>query len=395
MLNKKMYELGSNRSAIRDLFEYGKTLAEKIGKENVFDYTLGNPSVPCPKEVNNYICELVKSDAVSTHGYTSAQGDLATRVAIVNYNKNRYDFELNPNLIYMTCGAAAALTIVLRAIISNENEEVIAFAPFFPEYKVFTENAGGKLTVVPADEVNFETNFTALEKVINPNVQAVIINSPNNPSGTVYTPNTIKTLAEFLNKKQAEYGHPIYLIADEPYREILFDGAECPYLPAYYDNTIICYSYSKALSLPGERIGYIAVSPKVENATELYLACCGAGRSLGYVCAPSLFQKVLAKHCNLTSNPQIYKDNRDELIAMLENLGFTCVNPKGAFYLFMKSPIPDAVEFSNYAKTLGLLLVPSNTFGVNGYVRLATCVSKETVKNSKKAFTLLAEKYFK
>ena len=395
MINKKMYELGSNRSAIRDLFEYGKTLANKIGKENVFDFTLGNPSVPCPNEVNEYIANLVLTDAVSTHGYTSAQGDLATREAIVNYNARRYGFTLDANLIYMTCGAAAALTIVLRSIISNEGEEVVAFAPYFPEYKVFVENAGGTLKVTPADEVNFETNFDMLKKIVSPKTQAVIINSPNNPSGTVYSEETIIKLSKFLNEKQAEYGHPIYLLADEPYREILFDGATCPFLPKYYDNTIICYSYSKALSLPGERIGYIAVSPKCENASELYYAVCGAGRSLGYVCAPSLFQKVVAKYCDVTSNPQIYKDNRDELISMLTSLGFSCVNPKGAFYLFMKSPISDAKEFSNYAKTLGLLLVPSDTFGVEGYVRLATCVSKETVVNSKPAFTKLAEKYLK
>ena len=379
MINEKMYALGSTRSKIRELFEYGKQLSKKIGTENVFDYTLGNPSVPCPNEVTEVIVEEVQNPSI--HGYTSAQGTVEVRNAIVDYNYNRYGFKLDSNLTYMTCGAAAGLAITLRALISKPTDKVLTFAPFFPEYKVFAENAGASLVYASCDD-KFEIDFESLKTVISSDVQAVIINSPNNPSGTVYTPNTIKTLAEFLNKKQAEYGHPIYLIADEPYREILFDGAECPYLPAYYDNTIICYSYSKALSLPGERIGYIAVSPKVENATELYLACCGAGRSLGYVCAPSLFQKVLAKHCNLTSNPQIYKDNRDELIAMLENLGFTCVNPKGAFYLFMKSPIPDAVEFSNYAKTLGLLLVPSNTFGVNGYVRLATCVSKETVKNS-------------
>ncbi len=395
MLNKKMYELGSNRSAIRDLFEYGKTLAQKIGSENVFDYTLGNPSVPCPNEVNDYICDLVKTNAVQTHGYTSAQGDLATRVAICDYNKKRYGFSLDENLIYMTCGAAAALTIVLKSIISSPNEEVIAFAPYFPEYKVFVENAGATLKAVPADEVNFETNFEMLDKIICANTQAVIINSPNNPSGTVYSKQTIQKLAEFLSSKQKEYGHPIYLIADEPYREILFDGAECPYLPCYYDNTIICYSYSKALSLPGERIGYIAISPNCENAKDLYFAVCGAGRSLGYVCAPSLFQKVIAKYASATSDPSIYKDNRDELISMLKNLGFECVNPKGAFYLFMKSPIPSAKEFSEYAKTLGLLLVPSDTFGVNGYVRLATCVSKETVKNSQKAFEKLANHYFK
>lgn len=394
MINKKMYELGSKRSAIRDLFEYGKVLAEKIGKENVFDYTLGNPSVPCPDVINDYICDIVKSDSIAAHSYTSAQGDLATRKAICDYNKKRYGFELNPNLIYMTCGAAAALTIVLKSIVSSENDEVIAFAPYFPEYKVFVENAGASLKVVPADEVNFETDFDMLENVINENTQAVIINSPNNPSGTVYSESTIKKLAEFLSKKEKEYSHPVYLIADEPYREILFDGAKCPYLPSYYNNTIVCYSYSKALSLPGERIGYIAVSPNCTEAEELYFAVCGAGRSLGYVCAPSLFQKVIAKYADVTSDATIYKDNRDVLINMLKNLGFTCVNPKGAFYLFMKSPVPDAVEFSNYAKTLGLLLVPSDTFGVKGYVRLATCVSKETVVNSQKAFTELAKHYF-
>lgn len=395
MINKKMYELGSNRSAIRDLFEYGKTLAQKIGAENVFDYTLGNPSVPCPDEVNEYICELVKNNSVATHGYTSAQGDLATRKAICDYNLDKYGFKLDENLIYMTCGAAAALTITLKAIISSSDEEVIAFAPYFPEYKVFVQNAGASLKVVPADEINFETDFDALEKIISDKTTAVIINSPNNPSGTVYSAATIEKLSNFLREKSAEYNHPVYLIADEPYREILFDGATCPYLPNYYENTIICYSYSKAMSIPGERIGYVAVSPKCDAANDLYFAICGAGRSLGYVCAPSLFQKVIAKYAASTSNPSVYKDNRDELIKTLTDLGFKCVNPKGAFYLFMQSPIADAKEFSDYAKTLGLLLVPSDTFGVKGYVRLATCVSKETVENSKKAFKKLAERYFK
>lgn len=395
MINKKMYELGSNRSAIRDLFEYGKTLAQKIGAENVFDYTLGNPSVPCPDEVNEYICELVKNNSVATHGYTSAQGDLATRKAICDYNLDKYGFKLDENLIYMTCGAAAALTITLKAIISSSDEEVIAFAPYFPEYKVFVQNAGASLKVVPADEINFETDFDALEKIISDKTTAVIINSPNNPSGTVYSAATIEKLSNFLREKSAEYNHPVYLIADEPYREILFDGATCPYLPNYYENTIICYSYSKAMSIPGERIGYVAVSPKCDAANDLYFAICGAGRSLGYVCAPSLFQKVIAKYAASASNPSVYKDNRDELIKTLTDLGFKCVNPKGAFYLFMQSPIADAKEFSDYAKTLGLLLVPSDTFGVKGYVRLATCVSKETVENSKKAFKKLAERYFK
>jgi aspartate aminotransferase len=246
---------------------------------------------------------------------------------------------------------------------------------------------------VTCDEVNFSINLEEFEKSITSKTRGLIINSPNNPAGTVYDEDTIKAISCILDKKQKEYGYPIYIIADEPYREILFDGATCPYIPSYYDNTIICYSYSKALSLPGERIGYIAVSPKCENASDLYLTIMGAGRALGYVCAPSLFQKVLAKHADKVSNPNPYKDNRDILIKTLTDLNFTCVNPKGAFYLFIKSPIADAVEFSNHAKKYGLLLVPSDSFGVKGYLRLATCVDKKTAVNSKDAFVLLAKEF--
>ncbi|MBO5888978.1 MAG: pyridoxal phosphate-dependent aminotransferase [Clostridia bacterium] len=390
MLNEKMIALGSSRSVIRELFEYGKILKEKVGEENVFDFTLGNPYVPCPDEVNDYAIEVIKNDK-SAHAYTSAQGDLLARKAICDYNYNKYGYKLNENLIYMTCGAAAAIKIAFSSIISDCNEEILAVAPFFPEYRVFAETSGAKFNYVNCDEENFLVDFNELEKSINKNTRALIINTPNNPSGAVYDENTIIKISEILDKKQKEYGYPIYLISDEPYREILFDGAVCPFVPKYYKNTIICYSYSKALSLPGERIGYVAISPEADLKEDLYFAIMGAGRALGYVCAPSLWQKVLIKHANKTSETIPYKDNRDILIEALEKLNFKCVNPKGAFYLFVKSPIENAVEFSNIAKTYGLLLVPSDSFGVKGYIRIATCVSKDTAVNSIPYFTKLAK----
>ncbi|MBO7215111.1 MAG: pyridoxal phosphate-dependent aminotransferase [Clostridia bacterium] len=390
MINEKMYALGSTRSKIRELFEYGKQLSQKIGKENVFDYTLGNPSVPCPEEVTNVIVNEVKNPSI--HGYTSAQGTIEVRKAISDYNLNRYGFKLDPDLTYMTCGAAAGLAITLRALISSPSDKVLTFAPFFPEYKVFTENAGGSLVYAKCNEV-FDIDFESLEETICPEVQAIIINSPNNPSGTVYGEDTVIKLAKFLEDKQKEYGHAIYLITDEPYREILFDGAVCPFIPNYYDNTVVCYSYSKALSVPGERIGYVSVSPKAENAQKLYLAIAGAGRSLGYVCAPSLFQKVVELCVDKVSDSQVYKDNRDVLVSNLEKLGFDCVNPKGAFYVFMKSPIESAEEFSDVAKTFGILVVPSDSFGVKGYVRFATCVSPDLIKRSLPALEKLAKHF--
>ena len=385
-----MYALGSTRSKIRELFEYGKQLSKKIGAENVFDYTLGNPSVPCPETVTDVIVEEVKNPSI--HGYTSAQGTVEVRKAISDYNFDRYGFRLNPDLTYMTCGAAAGLAITLRALISAETDKDLTFAPFFPEYKVFAENAGGNLIFAGSDE-NFEIDFNSLEQTITSEVQAVIINSPNNPSGTVYSEETVIRLANFLREKEKEYNHAIYLITDEPYREILFDGAVCPFIPKYYDNTVVCYSYSKALSLPGERIGYVSVSPNAENAQKLYLAIAGAGRSLGYVCAPALFQKVVERCVDKTSDSSIYKDNRDLLVSTLKNLGFTCANPKGAFYVFMKSPIDSAEEFSDVAKTFGLLVVPSDSFGVKGYVRLATCVSPDLIKRSIPTLEKLAKHF--
>ncbi|MBR6737090.1 MAG: pyridoxal phosphate-dependent aminotransferase [Clostridia bacterium] len=390
MINEKMYALGATKSKIRELFEYGKELSAKIGAENVFDYTLGNPSVPCPEKVTSVIINEVQNPSI--HGYTSAQGNLPVRKAICNYNLKRYGFELSPELTYMTCGAAAGLAITLKAIISSPSDKVLTFAPYFPEYKVFAENAGATLITAPCSEV-FDIDAKLVKDVICSDVQAVILNSPNNPSGTVYTEDALISLASLLQSKEKEYGHPIYLIADEPYREILFDGAVCPFIPKYYKNTVICYSYSKALSVPGERIGYVSVSPSCDNAQKLYLAIAGAGRSLGYVCAPSLFQKVIELCVDEVADTSIYKDNRDALIKVLNSSGFTCVNPKGAFYIFMKSPTPNAEDFCDYAKTLGLLLVPSNSFGVNGYVRLATCISPDLITRSEQAFIKLGKHY--
>lgn len=393
MINQKMKALGTTRSKIRELFEYGKALAEKIGKENVFDFTLGNPSVECPAVVNDFIAETVKKDAFAAHSYTSSQGDKKTREAVCAYNLKKYGFALDPDLVYMTCGAAAALRITFQAIISSEKDEIIALVPYFPEYKVFAEGAGAIFKEAACDK-EFKPDFKDLESKITKNTRAVIINSPNNPSGAVYNEKDVLAIAELLKRKEKEYGETIYLVSDEPYREIVFDGEGCPFIPAYYDDTVICYSYSKALSVPGERIGYVAVSPKAAYAQDLTYAVNGAGRSLGYVCAPSLFQKVVANFAGEVADINPYKENRDYLVEMLNGLGFTCANPKGAFYLFMKSPVEDAEEFSEKAKTFGILVVPSDTFGMKGYVRIATCVSEETVKRSEKAFTALAGEYF-
>ncbi len=395
MINEKMYALGSRRSIIREIFEYCKTRASEIGADKVFDFSIGNPSVPAPKEINDAIVELVQNESsVLLHGYTSAQGDLGTRTAIANHINESFGVGISPNSIYMTCGAAASLTISLRAIL-NEGEECVVFAPFFTEYRVFIENAGGKVVVSMPMERTFQIDVSDLDKKITPNTKAVIINSPNNPSGVVYSEETIKAVCSLLEKKQEEYKHPIYLIADEPYRELVFDGATVPYLMNYYDNTIVCYSYSKALSLPGERIGYIAVSPKMQDSQSVYLAVCGAGRSLGYVCAPSLFQQVIKKCVSAKVDVNAYKENRDILYSALTEYGYECVQPDGAFYLFVKALESDAYKFFERAKKKEILVVPCDDFGVSGYVRIAYCVDKQRIINALPAFKALAEEYKK
>lgn len=392
-MNKRMYELGSKRSVIREIFEFGKQRAAEVGADKVFDFSLGNPSVAPPAVVEETLETLLKAEnATALHGYTSAQGDLETRRAIASFIASKHGVKADPDLIYMTCGAAASLTITLSAI-CNKGDEVITFAPFFTEYRVFTETAGAKLVELSSDPDTFQIDFDLLEKAFSERTAAVLVNSPNNPSGVVYSEETVKKLAAMLEKKSREYGKPIYLVTDEPYRELVYGGVKVPYLTAYYKNTVVCYSYSKSLSLPGERIGYIFVCPEAEDAKRLYFAVCGAGRALGYVCAPSLFQKMIARCQGVTSDVSVYEKNRDLLVGALKEYGYTCVRPDGAFYLFVKALEEDANAFCERAKKYGLLLVPGDDFGCKGYVRIAYCVSPDMISRSLPYFKLLAEEY--
>ena len=393
--NQKMYGLGSKRSIIREIFEYSKTRAAEIGAQNVYDFSLGNPSVPAPAEVNQTITELLATEnSVLLHGYTSAQGDAGVRRVIADRIREKFNVQITPNHIYMTCGAAASLSICLKALIEeNADDECIVFAPFFTEYRVFIENAGGKIVVSRPMEKTFQIDIADFESKINERTKAVIVNSPNNPSGVVYSEETVKALCEVLKRKSAEYGKVIYLIADEPYRELVYSGVDVPYLMNYYDNTLVCYSYSKSLSLPGERIGYIAVCPTMEDGSNIYLAVCGAGRSLGYVCAPSLFQQVIARCIDAKVNVEAYKENRDLLYDNLTAYGYECVKPDGAFYLFVKALEEDAYRFFERAKAHEILVVPCDDFGVSGYVRIAYCTDKSKVIGALPAFEALAKEY--
>ena len=393
MINEKMYSLGSKRSIIREIFEYCKTRAAEIGKDKVFDFSIGNPCVEPPREISDAIIDLIKNeDSVALHGYTSAQGDAGVRAAIAEHTNKTFGTSLTEDNIYMSCGAAASLTISLKAIM-NPGDECILFAPFFTEYRVFVENAGGKVVVSTPLEKTFQIDTEDFEKKITPMTKAVIINSPNNPSGVVYSEATILAVTEVLKRKSREYAHPIYLIADEPYRELVFDGISVPYLMNYYDNTIVCYSYSKALSLPGERIGYVATCPNMEDERRVYLSICGAGRSLGYVCAPSLFQQVIKRAVGARVDIDIYRENRDILYSALTDYGYECVKPDGAFYLFVKALEEDAYKVYERAKEKELLVVPCDDFGVSGYVRIAYCVDKDRIVRSLPAFRALAESY--
>ena len=393
--NQEMFGLGSKRSIIREIFEYSKTRAQEIGADKVYDFSLGNPSVEPPKEIKDTIIDLVNnSNSVLLHGYTSAQGDLTVRKTISESINQRFNLNLTPNHIYMTCGAAASLSICLKAV-CNEGDECIVFAPFFTEYRVFVSNAGANLVVSIPEEKTFQIDIEDFKSKITPKTKAVIINSPNNPSGVVYNEQTINAVCQILKEKSAEYGQVIYLIADEPYRELVYDKVFVPYLMNYYDNTLVCYSFSKSLSLPGERIGYIAVNPSMENGDKVYLAICGAGRSLGYVCAPSMFQQIVAKCINAKVNINAYLENRDILCNALTEYGYEFVKPDGAFYLFVKALEDDAYKFYEKAKSKEILVVPCDDFGVKAYVRIAYCVDKQRIINSLSAFKMLAEEYKK
>lgn len=394
MISEKMVTLGTKKSVIREIFEYSKKRAAEIGSENVFDFSIGNPNVPAPVSVHETIKELLDSkDDYYLFGYTSAQGDADTRAAVAADLNKRFGTAFHADNFYMTCGAAASLRIVLGAL-TVPGDEYIVFTPYFPEYRVFIESAGAAMIETPADSSTFQIDFDRLSATVTAHTKGVFVNSPNNPSGVVYTEENIQKLAAFLEAKSAEYGHPIYLIVDEPYRELVYGDVEVPYLTKYYKNTLVCYSYSKSLSLPGERIGYVLVPDEVDDARTIYAAVCGSGRALGFVCAPSLIQHVIAKCAGQVSDLSVYKKNRDLLYDSLTAYGFTCVHPDGAFYLFMKTPEPDAYAFCEKAKKHELLLVPGDDFGAPGFVRIAYCVTTAQIKRALPAFKELAGEYF-
>ncbi len=393
MVNESMRLLGANRSAIRELFEYGKKRKAEIGEDRVFDFSIGNPSVPAPKEVNETLIRLLSErEFTALHGYTSAQGDAAVRAAIADYISRTQSAETDPDLIYLTAGAAASLTISLTAIL-NAGDEVILLAPFFPEYRVFVERTGAKVVSVPCDSRTLQPDFERLKASINEKTRAVIVNSPNNPTGVVLTEEHARQLAVLLTECGKKYGQVIYLIADEPYRELVYDDVTVPYLPNEYPNTIVCYSFSKSLSLPGERIGYILVSPKAVDSIAVYQAICGAGRALGFVCAPALFQYMIPSVLGMTSDLSVYDTNRQLLYNALCEDGFEVIRPNGAFYLFVKSPEEDAAAFCERAKSEELLLVASDSFGCPGFVRISYCVSTEQIKRALPPFRRLAQSY--
>ncbi|MBQ9131599.1 MAG: pyridoxal phosphate-dependent aminotransferase [Clostridia bacterium] len=393
MWNESMRMLGAKRSVIRELFEYGKRRKAEIGEENVYDFSLGNPSVPAPPVVEEALVRLLReTDPVKLHGYTSAQGDAGVRAAIADYLNRTYDAGVTADCFYLTAGAAASLTVSLTAIL-QPGDEVILLAPFFPEYRVFVERTGARVVAVSCAAPDFQPDLAALEQAITDKTRAIIVNSPNNPTGAVLTEESVIGLTDLLRRASARLGSPIYLIADEPYRELVYGDVKVPYLTNYYDDTLVCYSFSKSVSLPGERIGYILVSPRAKEFTQVYQAVCGAGRALGFVCAPGLFQYLIPSVLGVTSDLSVYDTNRALLYGALTQYGFEAVPPDGAFYLFVKALEEDASAFCERAKRFELLLVPGDDFGCPGYVRIAYCVSTEQIRRSLPAFRKLAESY--
>ena len=393
MIAQEMMKLGYQSSVIRAISEYGAKRKKEIGAENVFDFSLGNPSIPAPEVIGATIEELVaEMNPCLLHGYTSSAGDMGVRGAIAESIKERFSFEAKAEYIYMTCGAAASLTCAFHALL-NVGDQVVVPAPFFPEYRVFIEKAGGVLVPVSCKEPSFQLDLEKMEQAITEKTKVVLLNSPNNPTGAVYSEESLVKLAEILRKKEKEYGTEIYLLSDEPYRELYYGNSRVAYLPNLYDRTLVGYSYSKSLSLPGERIGYLMVSPKMENAADVFAAVCGAGRSLGFVCAPSLWQRVIGKCLDATSDVETYRENCRILSEALTEMGYVITPPEGAFYLFVKSPEEDANIFAEKAKKHEILVVPSDSFGVKGFVRIAYCVSRETIEKSLPAFRALMEEY--
>ena len=395
MVNNEYIKLGNSPSIIWDLFAYGLEQKKKLGAENVFDYSLGNPSIPAPKEVNEAIKEILNTeDPVKVHGYSSAAGFDEAREAVAADLSKRFGLDVKAKEIFLSCGAAPALISIIKALCIGHESEIMVIAPFFPEYRPFIESNGAKCVIVPPDMKDFGINLEAAEKLVSKKTQGIIVNSPNNPSGAVYSREVLKELAGMLKRKSAEFGHPIYIIADEPYRELVYDGVEVPFIPTIYNNTVVCYSYSKSLSLPGERIGYVYVPSFAEDSEDVYYAVAGAARIMGHVCPPTLIQKVIAVCADKRPDLRAYDENRRLLYESLCGMGYECVKPEGAFYLFVKAPNGNAEEFSEKAKLeYNLLIVPATGFGCPGYLRLSYCVSKQTIINSLPAFRGMMEKH--
>ena len=393
MVSEEMYVLGTKKSTIRTIFEFGQKRAAEVGAENVFDFSLGNPNVPATDFIRDAAVDiLMHGDPTEVHGYTIAPGKPAVREVLAADLKRRFGMEVTGKNLFMTAGAAASVTITFKAL-TEPGDEFVTFAPFFPEYRVFVEACGGKLVVVPAKTDDFQIDLMALERVLTPQTKAVIVNSPNNPSGAVYRETTIRRLADLLRAKEQEYGHPIFIVADEPYREIVYDGASVPCIPLFYDNTIVCYSYSKSFSLPGERIGYIVVPDTAADFARIYGAIAGAARVLTHVNAPSLWQLVVARCAGKAADLSTYAKNAALLYDGLTALGFSCVRPQGAFYLFPQALEPDDAAFCRRAQEYDLLLVPGRDFGCPGYFRAAYCVRTKMIEKSLPRFEELAKSY--
>lgn len=393
MINSAALALGTKRNTIMELADHGRRRAAIVGKENVFDFSIGNPSVPAPEAVNAAIFDILQNtDSLAVHSYTSTMGDLRTRTAIAEDLNARFGCNALAEELLLCCGAAPEVSAACKAL-TVPGAEIVVFAPYFPEYKPYIEQAGAIMRIVPPDIPNFQINFSDLEQQLNSNTSAVIVNNPNNPVGTVYSEATIRQLADLLERKSAEFGHRIYIIADEPYRELAYDGAVVPFIPNIYPHTIVCYSYSKSLSLPGERMGYIYVPGIAEQSRDVYHAIIGAARAMGHVCAPSLMQLVLARCAHLRPDLSTYDRNRRVLMEALRSYGYEMATPDGAFYLFLKAPGGDDRVFSQKAMEKDLLLMPGSDFGCPGYLRLCYCVSYDTVVRSLPLFQALMEEF--
>ena len=393
MINENCHKLGAEPSVIRSLFAYGLQQAALVGPDKVYDYSLGNPSIPAPAAVNASIMDIISSmDSIQVHGYTMAAGLTDARKAVAEDLERRFGLPVKAEELFFTCGAAPALISVIKALAVGEDSEIMLLAPFFPEYVPFVEQNGAKVVIVPPDTSSFQIALDKLEALLSPRTQAVIVNSPNNPSGVVYSRESLEALAALLERKGAKYGHPIYIIADEPYRELVYDGVEVPFIPCIYKNTIVCYSYSKSLSLPGERIGYVYVPGFAQDSRELYTAISGAARIMGHVCPPSLMQLVIGRCAAERPDLAAYDENRRLLYGSLTAMGYECVKPQGAFYLLVKAPGGDSMAFSEKAKLQqNLLLVPADGFGCPGYLRLSYCVAKDMIERSLPAFRALLD----